>query len=128
MNRFMKHIPFRIYTILLSLVMLCACTSISKEIQSSMNSHPIYTEANSLDENLEHSPLINLSKYKSVHERNSHHNNIAMALAASGGGYRAANLTLGVLLGLEKMHSARLNMNMLQQVDYFSTVSGGGFG
>jgi len=34
---------------------------------------------------------------------------------------------LGVLLGLEKTHNKNLHGNMLEEVDYFSSASGGGF-
>jgi hypothetical protein len=49
-------------------------------------------------------------------------------VAASGGGYRAANLTAGVLMGLEQVTDPHLKGNLLEEVDYFSTVSGGGLG
>ena len=71
--------------------------------------------------------MLNLTKYKSSHERNTQKNGIAMALAASGGGYRAANI-IGRDVKLEKLHSNQLHGNLLQQIDYYSTVSGGGFG
>jgi len=73
-------------------------------------------------------PSVDLAYYKSVHERPFQRPNIAIAVAASGGGYRAANLTAGVLMGLEQITNPHLEGNLLQSVDYFSTVSGGGFG
>lgn len=72
-------------------------------------------------------PMVDLSRYKSVHSRFKKNSDVTIALAASGGGYRAANFTLGVLLGLEQIKSRHTNRNLLSSVDYYSTVSGGGF-
>lgn len=47
-------------------------------------------------------------------------------LCISGGGARAANLGMGILWGLEEIGLSPKN-NVLNEVDYFSTVSGGGF-
>ncbi|MHC4215577.1 MAG: hypothetical protein ACYSWP_19685 [Planctomycetota bacterium] len=51
-----------------------------------------------------------------------------MAVAISGGGHRAGNFGTGVLLGLEGIvgEDGRV-FNVLSEIDYFSTVSGGGF-
>ncbi len=73
-------------------------------------------------------PGVDLSQYQSVENRAHQRPDIAIAIAASGGGYRAANLTAGVLMGLEKITDPNLRGNLLEEVDYFSTVSGGGFG
>ncbi|MHC4068872.1 MAG: patatin-like phospholipase family protein [Planctomycetota bacterium] len=72
---------------------------------------------------------VDLEPYKSVQTRQTTQNpNLALALAVSGGGLRAANLTAGVMLGLEKItKDGSPNKNVLNEVDYFSTVSGGGF-
>lgn len=108
---------------------LAACTTVSKQIQESGNeTADSYPAAKANNPALLKPLFVNLSHYKSVQTRAHQRSDIAIAFAASGGGYRAANLTLGVLMGLEKIHSASLNGNLLQEVDYFSTVSGGGFG
>lgn len=73
-------------------------------------------------------PGVDLSQYQSVESRSHQRPDIAIAVAASGGGYRAANLTAGVLMGLEQITDPNLQGNLLEEVDYFSTVSGGGFG
>jgi hypothetical protein len=65
-------------------------------------------------------------QYKPVQTRAHKKREFAFAVAISGGGYRSANLALGVLLGLEQIKNSSLNENLLQEVDYFSTVSGGG--
>jgi len=71
---------------------------------------------------------VNLDTYKSVQSRCGQDANLAIAVAASGGGYRAANFAAGALLGLEEITAGdSRNNNALSQVDYFSTVSGGGF-
>lgn len=66
-------------------------------------------------------PIINLSEYISPQEIKSGQNSSISAVAAiSGGGHRSANFAMGVLLELEKN-------SLLKEIDYFSTVSGGGF-
>ncbi len=76
-----------------------------------------------------HEASVDLTNYKSVQLRNALQDpDIALAVAASGGGHRAGNFTAGVMLGLESIKmSAPQRGNVLSQVDYFSTVSGGGF-
>lgn len=110
-------------------MLLTSCMSITRKIQQSGNTpYTRYPAAHSSNPAIEKPPVVNLSKYRSIHAMPGKNNDIAIALAASGGGYRAANLTLGVLLGLEKLKNTRFKHNLLQGVDYFSTVSGGGFG
>jgi hypothetical protein len=71
---------------------------------------------------------MDLSYYKPVQERPGQDANIVFALAASGGGYRAANFATGAMLGLEELKQSDLSSsNALSEVDYFSSVSGGGF-
>lgn len=53
-------------------------------------------------------------------------NKVAVAAAVSGGGHRAANFGVGVLIGLERLQVSE-NSNALMEIDYLSTVSGGGF-
>lgn len=71
-------------------------------------------------------PIVDLSTYKSVQERPNQDGDLAIAMSISGGGSRAANFGIGVMLGLENL---QLNdsQDVLDQVDYISTVSGGGF-
>lgn len=71
-------------------------------------------------------PTIKLETYKSVQERPFQDADLAVALCISGGGSRAANFGIGIMLGLEELISTT-NHTMLQEVDYISTVSGGGF-
>lgn len=52
--------------------------------------------------------------------------NIDFMVAASGGGQRAASFTLGVLRELEEI-TPKATGSLLTEVDYFSTVSGGGW-
>lgn len=119
------------YTLLLILSgLLTSCTAVSRKIQDMANS-PItqrYPAASPVNAQLNQPSRIVLRDYKSVQTRSHQRNDMAIVLAASGGGYRAANLTLGVLLGLEKINNPKLKGNLLQEVDYFSTVSGGGIG
>ena len=71
---------------------------------------------------------VDLSFYKPVQERAGQDANIVLAVATSGGGYRAANFAAGALLGLEELKNSNSSSgNALSEVDYFSSVSGGGF-
>jgi len=71
------------------------------------------------------SPELTLEGLKPVQSRTGQNPEVAFAIAISGGGHRAANLATGTLLGLEFMTTP--HGNLLQEVDYFSTASGGGF-
>ena len=71
-------------------------------------------------------PTIDLSTYKSVQERPGQNPDLCIAVAISGGGSRAANFGVGIMLGLEDFEGMRYQ-NLLKEVDYLSTVSGGGF-
>lgn len=72
-------------------------------------------------------PAVNLNEYKSVQDRDSRlqNPNIALGVGISGGGSRAQFFSLGVLLGLEEIREDDSNRNFLNEIDYFSTVSGG---
>jgi len=71
---------------------------------------------------------IDLAQYKPVQNRlGSQDPNLAVAIAISGGGHRATNFAVGVLLELESIRNKlSANANALSEIDYFSTVSGGG--
>src|SRR6187402_95381 len=72
-------------------------------------------------------PAVSLNDYKSVQERNTRFQNpnIALGIAISGGGSRAQFFSMGVLLGLEEIQENYQQRNFLNEIDYFSTVSGG---
>lgn len=69
--------------------------------------------------------LINLDGYANVQTRPGQDEDLTLVVAISGGGYRAANFALGALLALEQVEYGD-GSNLLNEVDYFSTVSGGG--
>jgi len=71
-------------------------------------------------------PTVDMQYYKSVQERPTQNPDLAAAIAISGGGLRASNFGVGIMLGLEEI-STDNGGNALQEVDYISTVSGGGF-
>ena len=71
-------------------------------------------------------PVVDLAHYRSVQERPGQRPDVAVAMSISGGGSRAANFAVGVMLGLEELKLDQ-EQDMLDQVDYISTVSGGGF-
>ncbi|WP_289663756.1 patatin-like phospholipase family protein [Flavobacterium panacagri] len=72
-------------------------------------------------------PTVSLNEYKSVQDRDVRlqNPNIALGIGISGGGSRAQFFSLGVLLGLEDIQEENANRNFLNEIDYFSTVSGG---
>ena len=105
----------RVVSIVIGSLILSACAT-----QSPSNIHP-YTEMG-----LFQAPIININNYKSVHRRPENLADLAAVVAISGGGERAANLGLGVLAGLESIKLSKSGRNALQEIDYFSTVSGGG--
>ncbi|MEG2099914.1 MAG: patatin-like phospholipase family protein [Flavobacterium sp.] len=74
-------------------------------------------------------PAVSLNDYKSVQERdpNFQNPNIALGISISGGGSRAQFFSMGVLLGLEEISENNLQRNFLNEIDYYSTVSGGCF-
>ncbi|MEM7657005.1 MAG: patatin-like phospholipase family protein, partial [Bacteroidota bacterium] len=74
---------------------------------------------------LDEVPTVQLDHYRSVQDRPGQDSSIAVGLAISGGGARAYNFAMGVLLGLEQIEGP--GSNILEEVDYVSTVSGGSF-
>lgn len=74
-------------------------------------------------------PAVSLSDYKSVQDRDikCQNPNIALGIGISGGGSRAQFFSMGVLLGLEEIEENTYQRNFLNEIDYFSTVSGGCF-
>lgn len=117
---------------LISSVILTSCMTVTHQIQNEVTAVKNYPAAQESRQAVSVSPpMVNIRDYQSVETspfRPYQRPDLAVAVAVSGGGYRASNLTEGVLLGLEKYHRANLKGNLLEEVDYFSTVSGGGFG
>ena len=74
-------------------------------------------------------PTVDLKEYANVQSRPGQRSDVAVAVAISGGGMRAANFAAGVLKALEATEvrgAGGGKSNLLREVDYFSTVSGGG--
>ena len=71
-------------------------------------------------------PTVNLSTYRSVQERPGQQADLAVAMAISGGGSRASCFGIGIMMGLEQVLLEN-GQDALDQVDYISSVSGGGF-
>ena len=93
---------------------------------SACSSSKIYTDRSQFVKDGEILPSIQLDRYKSVQLRPGQDSSLALAVSISGGGSRAANFAIGVMLGLEKIQ-VKNSRNILNEVDYLSTVSGGGF-
>jgi predicted acylesterase/phospholipase RssA len=76
-------------------------------------------------------PPVTLQEYKSVQDRDRTKQNskLALGVSISGGGSRAQYFGIGALLGLEQLKdpAPNSNRNLLDETDYFSTASGGGF-
>ena len=73
--------------------------------------------------------LVRIDQYEDVQTRHGQDPKLTVFVTISGGGYRAANFALGALLALEQIpypNDDNGNSNLLNEVDYFSTVSGGG--
>ena len=74
-------------------------------------------------------PKVTLDNYKSPQKRKGQNENLSIGLAISGGGSRAEYFGFGVLIGLDELaYSNNANSSFLNEVDYISTVSGGGLG
>jgi hypothetical protein len=73
-------------------------------------------------------PMFRLDQYASVQDRPGQDKNTTVVVAISGGGFRAANLGIGALLAMEDigLSYGDRESNLLKEVDYFTTVSGGG--
>lgn len=72
------------------------------------------------------SHLVDLSKYACVQSRRGTQDaDLTVVVAISGGGYRSANFALGALLALEHIPGDN-RPSLHNEIDYFSTVSGGG--
>ncbi|WP_415890983.1 patatin-like phospholipase family protein [Neptuniibacter sp. SY11_33] len=79
------------------------------------------------EDNPYQTPNFSVSSYKSPEKRStSQRRDVAVAVAISGGGHRAGNFGIGVLKELEKFQCNQKTFNILNEIDYFSTVSGGG--
>ncbi len=80
------------------------------------------------DVNYDAVQAVSLDEYKSQQQRNTklQDPDVALGVAISGGGSRAEYFGLGALLGLETITNRENTMNVLGEVDYFSTISGGG--
>lgn len=102
------------FLLFLTLFFFCSC-----------NRH-IYLDRSQFVKDGEEFPTVDMNYYKSVQERPAQNPHLAAAIAISGGGSRAANFGIGVMLGLEKIATGS-SSNALLEVDYVSTVSGGGF-
>ena len=67
-----------------------------------------------------------LSQYALVNSRPGQSAGATVVVCISGGGMRAANFGAAVLRELEQVRIEGRPINLLKEVDYFSTVSGGG--
>jgi len=116
----LKEMKSRAKTVVIAITVLFALSGCASRHHPS-EVHPYRTvpfQENSID----------LSGYKSPQMRDSGQDpNTAFAIAISGGGHRATNFGVGVMIELEKIkNTSASKTNALNEIDYFSTVSGGG--
>jgi hypothetical protein len=77
---------------------------------------------------------VDLKQYKSPNLREGQNSDRLVVMAASGGGSRAASFTIGIMLELERLGvenevaESNQQRNVLTEIDFLSTVSGGGWG
>lgn len=98
---------------------------------ASFNGIPFPSDAKLLDKTslqwMDDNKRINLASYGNQSAREFQSlTDIDIAVAISGGGQRAASFGLGVLVELDKIQ-VDMGQSLLNEVDYFSTVSGGGW-
>ncbi|MCW8930083.1 MAG: patatin-like phospholipase family protein [Gammaproteobacteria bacterium] len=102
-----------------------------------LSSVPYPTKFNSLDEKavsfIRETPNLHLKEFAPQSERPQQDlKETEFLVSVSGGGARAAAFSLGVLAELENLGEwtkpKRKELNILNEVDYFSTVSGGSWG
>jgi hypothetical protein len=114
--------------LLASFIFLTSCHVISKKVSSELQSMNKYPGVSAKDNSIASlPPKINVDDYKVYHALDSDNNPVAIAVAVSGGGYRASNFALGVMSGMEQIKTNNKDKNLLQAVTYYSSVSGGGF-
>lgn len=118
---------FKKVALILTSVILAGCNPVVRVIQQQSDHSSDYASASSKTANkLKNPSHIDMGVYRSVQNRIGQRSDIAIGLTASGGGYRAANISAGVLMGLEEVRHPEIESNVLNEIDYFSTVSGGG--
>lgn len=71
-------------------------------------------------------PAVSVKPYAPVQKIEGQDSNLCLGLAISGGGSRAQYFGTGVLMELSELEGAK-KQKFLTEVDYFSSVSGGGF-
>jgi hypothetical protein len=85
-------------------------------------------------DNSEKDQSVNFESYESPNNRMGQDPSRLVIICSSGGGSRAASFTTGIMLELEKLDAINNNepqskkTNVLDEIDYLSTVSGGGWG
>ena len=118
---------FNLFFILGCFVFLASCHFFSKKLSNelqSMNHYPGVAAKNNIIASIP--PKMQISDYKVYHTLDSNNDPVAIAVAVSGGCYRASNFALGVMR-MEQIPLKNKDKNLLQAVTYYSSVSGGGF-
>lgn len=114
----MKYLPF----IFIILFLCNSCTSKVQTVQKEnydwkyFGKNPKYQ-------------TVDLDQYISPNKRDGQDSELILIVCASGGGTRAATFTMGIMLEIERiLYPKDKKRNILNEVDYFSTTSGGGWG
>ena len=115
MITYLKHLNyfrFYLYSILFYiLIFISSCASNKISVYSDNRFTPI--------------SKVETDFYKSPETRFGQDSTRAIGISISGGGSRAQYFGLGILIGLDEIKKD--SISFLDQLDYFSTVSGGGF-
>lgn len=99
---------------ILCLLLLCICSCVNNKLTR------IYS-----DNRYKPISKVQTMSYKSPQEREGQDSKNTLGISISGGGSRAQYFGLGVLIGLDEIKKGETTF--LNQIDYFSTISGGGF-
>jgi hypothetical protein len=110
----MKNYLTKLGMVLFIFLTLYSCSSVDNTIK-------IYSDNR-------YKPLLKVQagNYESPQKRNNQDKTDAIGISISGGGSRAQYFGIGVLIGLDEVK--KNSKTFLNEIDYFSTVSGGGFG
>ena len=79
-------------------------------------------------DSIEQLPKVNTTFYQSTQTRPRQNDQLALGMAISGGGSRAQYFSIGLMIGLDEMVSSKSGNSFLEEIDYWSAVSGGSLG
>jgi hypothetical protein len=110
-----------------SVLMICSCASWKRKVSVTQSQYALKTiDSKQLDQS------IDLSAFSNPNKRSGQDSSRVVIYCASGGGSRAAAFNTGIMLELEsivaEINGSTSKSNALNEIDYFSTTSGGSWG